>query len=215
MSLLKKLFGDPLKEAQEAKQARGLKAPVRPQPNLGSRPAQGTNRDEELSREFVRQVFDAGRETCRYVAEGVRMTTDGRFAFPINNNVSAEISMAILGTALAILKGNSQIMTAERGNQIEVFCRRSIRRDYGMPSEDADWIDHALDEYQAAFRSAITGNKNPFGETFGRMLVRCLGASVSALCISGTSALNPAVHETVGNLATLTVKQVLEFWKGK
>ncbi len=215
MNLLKKLFGDPLKEAQEAKQAKSFKTPVRPHHNQGSSPAQNANHDEELSREFVRQVFDAGRETCRYVAEGVRTTTDGRFAFPINNNVSSEISMAILGTALAILKGNSELMSAERGNQIEGFCRRSIRKDYGMPSEYADWIDNALDEYQAAFRSAITAKKNPFGETFGTMLVRCLGPNVSALCIAGTSALNPAVHETVGNLATLTVKQVLEFWKGK
>jgi hypothetical protein len=143
------------------------------------------------------------------------MTTDGDFAFPINDDVSAEISLAILGAALAILKGNSQIMTADRGYQIEAFCRRSIRKDFGLPSYSADKIEDALDEYQAAFEKAMADKQNPSGETFGTMLVRCLGPSISALCISGTSALNPFVHQTVGSLATITVRQVLSFWKGK
>jgi hypothetical protein len=48
--------------------------------------AEAANRgDEELSQEFVRYVFDAGRDTCPYFAEGVRITTQSSFDFPINN----------------------------------------------------------------------------------------------------------------------------------
>jgi hypothetical protein len=169
--------------------------------------------DEELSREFVRQVLAAGRETCRHIAEGVRITADRQFAFPVNDDVSFEVSVAILGTALAVLKGYSQMMTADRGSRIEVFCKRSLRRDYGLPGDSADNVDEALDAYQSIFVKAIADNKNPFGETFGSMLVKCLGPSVSALCIDHTSVLNPSVHMVVGMLAETTLRQVLSFWR--
>ena len=177
------------------------------------RPPKANQSDEELSREFVRQVLDAGRETCRHIAEAVRMATDGQFAFPVNDDASFEISVAILGTALAILKGYSTMMTADRGSRIEVFCKRSLRRDYDLPSDSSDGIEDALDDYQLVFVRAMADHKNPFGDTFGTMLVRCLGPRVNALCVDGTSALNPYVHQTAGMMAEITLRQVLSFWK--
>ncbi|SRR6266566_3575083 len=213
MNIFKEFFTDPLKHAQKAKQARPAMESAQPRSDTLSGSLKSNFGDEELSREFVRRVLEAGRETCRHVAEGVRITSDGQVAFPINNDVSSEISLAILGTALAILKGNSPMMAADRAKQIETYCKRSLQRDYGLPADFANKINDTLDEYQAVFDTAMADKKNPFGETFGTMLVRCLGSRVNALCIPGTLALNPVAHGTVADLATITVRQVLTFWK--
>ncbi|OGW14098.1 MAG: hypothetical protein A3G93_16625 [Nitrospinae bacterium RIFCSPLOWO2_12_FULL_45_22] len=171
--------------------------------------------DEELSRECVRHVFAVGRETCPSIVEAVQMFTQGDVSFPVNDAASLDISLAILGTSLAVLKGHSQVMTADRGTHIETFCKHSIQRDYDLPSDSADKLNDTLDEYQAAFEKSMAGKNNPFGETSGMMLVRCLGPRAKALCLPGTSALRFFVHQVVGDLMTMTVTQVLTFWKGK
>lgn len=170
--------------------------------------------DEEQSRMFVRQVFDLGRKTCRHVAEGVQMSTGGKVSFPISDDVSVEISLAILGTALAVLKGHSQVMTAVRGTQIVTYCKRSIERDYDLSADSAAKMNDALDEYQNAFQRSMSSKNNPFGEVAGIMLVRSLGQQATALCVPGTGALNLDTHQIVGDLVTMTVTQALAFWKG-
>ena len=170
--------------------------------------------DEELCRQYVRQVFAIGRETCSSIAEAVQMSTQGEVTFSVNDDVSLEISLAILGTSLAVLKGHSPVMSAERGTQIEKFCKSSIKRDYDLPADSACKINESLDEYQDAFQKSMAGKNNPFGETSGMMLVRCLGPRAKALCLPGTSILNSFVHQVVGDVMTMTVTQAMTFWKG-
>ena len=172
-------------------------------------------RDEELCCQYVRQVFAIGREICPSIAEAVQMSTQGEVTFPVNDDVNLEISLAILGTSLAVLKGHSQVMPAERGTQIETFCKSSIERDYDLPADSACKLNESLDKYQDAFQKSMAGKNNPFGETSGMMLVRCLGSRAKALCLPGTSSLNPFVHQVVGDVMTMTVTQALTFWKGK
>ena len=171
--------------------------------------------DEELSKQFVRHVFVVGRQTCSSIAEAVQMSTQGDMLFPVDDDTSLEISLAILGASLAVLKGHSQVMIADRGTEIEAFCKRSIQRDYDLPYDAARKLNEAIDEYQDAFKKSMARQNNPFGETSGVMLVRCLGPGAKALCLPGTSALNPFVHQVVGDVLTITVTQALIFWKGK
>jgi hypothetical protein len=194
MNIFREFFTDPLKHAQQAKQ---VKSP-----------------DEELSREFVCLVFAAGREACRSISEGVRDTTRSEYSFPINDDASIEVSLAILGTSLAAMKGHLQVMPADRGARIETFCKRSIQKDCGLTPDSANQMIVALDAYQAAFTNSIAGKKNPFDEPSGIMLVRWLGPRIDTLFVPGTTALNPATHQLVGGLLTLTVNKVLTFWKG-
>jgi hypothetical protein len=132
-------------------------------------------KDEELSRQYVRQVFAVGLESCRIIAEAIPTTTQGDVTFPVNNDTTLEISLAILGTSLAALEGHSQVMTVDRGAKIEAFCKRSIERDYDLPTDSAGKFNDSLDEYQVAFRKSMENNNNPFGEISGIMLCRCLG----------------------------------------
>jgi len=169
--------------------------------------------DEELSRQYVRQVFAVGRETCQTVAEAIQTTTQGNFAFPVNDDASLEISLAILGTSFAALKGHSQVMNADRGTRVEMFCKRSIDKDYDLSSESAAKLKASLDEYQEAFQKSITNNSNPFGDISGIMLCRCLGPQAIALCLFGTGSLNPFIHQVVGDLMTMTITQSMTFWK--
>ena len=172
-------------------------------------------RDEELSREFVRHVFAAGRETCPSIADAIKTITEGEVSFPIDDDVSLEISLAILGTSLAVLKGHSKVMTEDRGTGIAGFCERSIQEDYDLSLDSAHKLVDALGDYQTAFEKAMAGDINPFGETSGIMLVRCLGHRAKALCLPGTSALDPLVHQIIGDVMTMVVTETLTFWKGK
>ncbi|MGD0489111.1 MAG: hypothetical protein ABSB94_18230 [Syntrophorhabdales bacterium] len=172
--------------------------------------------DDKLSKEFVRQMFALGRDTCPSIAEGVRMWTDGEVRFPVNDDASLQVSLAIIGTALAILgEGHSKVMTAERGSRIAAACKQAIENDYDLSIDSASKINQALDEYQAAFQRSMASEKNPFGEISGMMLVRCMGKNAMALCVPGTGNLGPLMHQTIGDLMTLTVNQALTFWKGK
>lgn len=171
--------------------------------------------DEDLSRQYVRQVFAVGRDTCPNIAEAIQTTTHGDVTFPVNDDVSLEISLAILGTSLAVLKGHSQVMTTDRGAQVERFCKRSIERDYELLADTAGKLNGALDEYQDAFLKSMANKNNPFGDISGIMLCRCLGHRATKLCLPSTGSLNPFIHQVVGDLMTMTITQTMTFWKGK
>ena len=171
--------------------------------------------DEELSRQYVRHVFAVGHESCPNIAEALRITTEGDVEFPMNEDTSLEISLAILGTSLAVLKGHSQMMNASRGATVEGFCKRSIKEDYDMLSKTADWLNASLDGYQNAFQKALSDKKNPFGDISGIMLCRCLGPRIVEICFSGTNSLNPVTHELVGDMMAITITQTMTFWKIK
>jgi hypothetical protein len=171
--------------------------------------------DEELSRQYVRQVFAIGRETCQAVAEAIRTTTHGNFEFPVNDEISLEISLAILATSFAGLKGHSQVMNADRGTRVEILCKRSIDKDYDLPPESAAKLKASLDEYQEAFQKAMDNRSNPFGDISGMMLCRCLGPRAMDLCLPGTGSLNSFIHQVVGGIMTMTITQNMTFWKRK
>lgn len=171
--------------------------------------------DEVLSRIFVRQIFDLGRETCCDVADGVQMATGDKVFLPINDNTRMVISLAILGTALAVLKGHSKVITTDRGILIETYCKQSIEKDYDFPADLAEKMNHALDEYQSAFQRSMASKRNPLGEVTGIMLVRSLGQKAKALHVPGTEFLSPLTLTIVGDLIMITVTQALMLWKEK
>lgn len=172
-------------------------------------------KDDELCRQFVRRMFELGRDTCPSVAEGVQTSTGGKVHFPVNDAASLEVSLAIMGTALAVLDGHSQLMSAERGRRIAAACKRSIETDDGLPIDSARKMNEALEEYQVAFQRSMASQNNPFGEVSGMMLVRCMGKKAMALCLPGTGNLNPLTHQIIRDLTAMTVTQALTFWKGK
>ncbi len=111
--------------------------------------------DERHAREFVRHIFALGRETCTSVGKAIQMISPGDLRVPITDDTSLEVSLAILGTSLAVLKGHSNIMSIDRGTEIETWCKQSIERDYDLPLESAAKLMEAVNEYQAAFQRAI------------------------------------------------------------
>lgn len=177
-----------------------------------SDPLKKKHSDEDNARKFVRLVFDHGRITCQSIQKAIAMTTSGDVSFPTTDDNSLEISLSILGTSIAILKGYSKVMSRERGIQIESLCKHSIENDYDLPTEDATKLVHAIDEYQEAFNRAIHSKINPFLEISYIMLMRCFGQDFKILCLKGSSNLKFFVHQVVGDLMTLSVDQAIEFW---
>jgi hypothetical protein len=173
----------------------------------------GKSNDERRASDFVRQMFELGRKTCHSVAEAVQMTTSGDVSFPLTDDSSLEVSLAIIGTSLAILKGNSKIMSRDRGTEIETWCKQSIERDYDLPLDTTSKLIDAINEYQEAFEKAMQSNINPFGEISGIMLSRSLGPRVKSICLNDTTALNPFVHQVVGDVMTMTITKAMTYWK--
>jgi len=134
----------------------------------------------------------------------------------MTDDTSLEVSLAILGTSLAILKGgHSTIMSKARGTEIEICCKQSIERNYELPLDSVSKLIEAIDEYQAAFERDKQSNVNPFGEISGIMLVRLLGPQVKSFCVRGTTALDPFLHQIVGDIMTMTIAEAMTFWKDR
>ncbi len=169
--------------------------------------------DERHAREFVRHMFVLGRQTCTSISKAIQMIPPGDVGIPITDDTSLEVSLAILGTSLAVLKGHSNIMSRDRGTGIETWCKRSIERDYDLPVESALKLIKAVDEYQATFEKAMQSNINPFGEISGVMLVRLLGPKIKSFCVRGTTALDPILQQIVGDMMTMTTTQAVSYWK--
>lgn len=171
--------------------------------------------DDDNAKAFVNQMFALGRDACPSIAEAVEMSCGGTVSFPVNEDVYVEISLAIMGTALAVLGGYSQVMTAERGARIADACKASIRSHYGLTADEIRGINDAIDQYTGAFNKSMQGRANPFGEVSGMMFMRCMGKKAYTLCLPGSGAINPMTHQMVGDLMTMMVTEAVSFWKGK
>jgi hypothetical protein len=169
--------------------------------------------DEPHAREFVRYIFVLGRETCTSVGKAIQMIPPDNIMVPITEDTSLEVSLAILGTSLAVLKGHSKIMSLDRGAGIETWCKQSIERDYDLPLDSTSKLIKAVNEYQATFERAMQCNINPFGEISGIMLARLLGSQVKSFCVKGTTALDPVLHQIVGDIMTMAITQAVDYWK--
>lgn len=170
---------------------------------------------EELSRKYVLHVYAVGGEVCPIIADTIQTTLGKDVNFPINEDTNLEISLAILGTSLAILKGNSTVMTLEQGVRVEAFCKRTIERDCDFPPNLASLCIEILDRYQDAFQKSMSSGNNPFGSITGIMIVQCLGPQTMALCLPGSTNLNPVIHQVVGDVMTMIINQTMMYWKDK
>lgn len=172
--------------------------------------------DEQLAREFVTFIFALGHKTCNSIGKAIQMIPPGDVRVPMTDETSLEVSLAILSTSLAILKGGHfKIMLQDRGTEIDTWCKKSIERDLYLPLNSAEKLIEAVEEYQAAYERAMHSNINPFGEISGILLVRLLGPRVKFFYVRGTTALDPILHHIVGDLMTMAVTQAMQYWKGR
>lgn len=161
--------------------------------------------DEELARAFVIMVFTRGRELVPTIGECVQMCTDEGDVQPqMSENAGVEISLAILGTALAVLQGDSPIVDAGRGEQIASACRKSVTNVFHMPPFATQAVARTMDEYYEAYQNGL--RSEPFREASELMLVKCMSGEVKNFFL---------ISEVVGDIFIMTVARAVEFWKGK
>lgn len=171
--------------------------------------------DKELSSQYVRHVLLAGRNSQQPIAKALGDLATSKVSFPLDEDAAFEISLSILGASLALLKGHSKVMTAERGAQIEKYCKQSIENDFRLSPDFVMETIRAIDEYQSAVNNAMTSGKNPFGDISGMMLVKCLKSEAMQLCLPGTGNLNPIIHQVIGDLMALAITETATFWKDR
>lgn len=173
--------------------------------------------DEDLSREYVKSTFLVGREVCPYISEVLIENELGGIGCSENDDNLLDISLAILGTSIVVLKGYSQIMTVERDSKIEEYCKLSLGRDYDLPNDEVLILHKVIDNYQDIFRRGIKNKTNPFGEITKLMISRCLGSEVSKVCLPepDSDIFNPVIIESLTDIMMITVTRTMEFWKDK
>ncbi len=172
--------------------------------------------DEELSRQYVERVFLVGREICSIISKSIHMNIKDEVKFTVDDENSLEISLSILGTSFVVLKGYSQVMTVERGVEVERYSKLSLEKDYDLPSDTIRKLYDSIDHYQDAFRNGISNKKNPFPEVTKMMLSRCLGSDISTLYLPKpeNDIFNPIILDLVNDIMVITITRTMEFWKG-
>ena len=170
--------------------------------------------DEHRAREFVSFIFALGHKACDSIRKTIQTIPPGDVSVPVTEEASLEVSCAILGTSLAILQGgHSKIMLRDRGTKIDARCKKSIEHDFDLPLNSASNLIKTIEEYQAAYERAMRSNINPFGEISGILLVQLLGPRIKSFYVRGTTALDPILHQLVGDLMTMTVTHAMQYWK--
>ena len=170
------------------------------------------NKDEEHSRYFVQFVLSIGKTICPEIAETIKTISKGEILLPENEDCYFEISLCLLGASLAVLKGYSQVMSADRGVDIEKYCEQSFQKDYDLPFDSIAKIHSSLYDYQNEFKKSMGNNLNPFAGISQIMLVRCLGKKSPKLFVDSSN-FHPAILEAVVNIMMLTVTKTLSFWE--
>lgn len=170
------------------------------------------NKDEERSRYFIQFVLSIGKTICPEIADTIKTISEGEIHLPENEDSYFEISLCILGTSLAVLKGYSQVMTVERGENIEKYCEQSFQKDYDLPFDSITKIHSSLHDYQNEFKKSMVNNLNPFGGISQIMLVRCLGENSPKLFVDSNN-FHPAILEAIVNTMMSTVTKTLSFWE--
>lgn len=167
--------------------------------------------DEERSRLYIQLVFDSGNATSSAIAQALLMITEGAVTFPINDDVDCLISFAILGTSIGALKEHTKVMSGERGRQIEMICKATIEKDWGLSIDSTGKMSELIDTYISSFE---TSPGNPFDAAAELILFHCLDTeTITTLFIPGTSHINPLVLQVISDVVSMTVTKLLTSWK--
>jgi hypothetical protein len=166
--------------------------------------------DENLAREFLVQVLGLGRTTASSLLEFLEKL---KAPLPPEDDLATEVSLAVLGTSLAMLRGHSKIMDPVRAVEVGAWCKESVRQHCSAAGQVASQLVDAVDEYEQTVERAIRSSANPFSEVSGVLLIRAFGPRVGLICLQGTDTLNPFIHQIVGDVVTMATTQAMAFWQ--
>ena len=174
--------------------------------------------DRELSRQYVGHVFDFGCEVSPSLAkvfQSFDTVKKGEIVLFDCESAKMHAVYAILGTSLAILKGHSRLMSADRGAKVERLCKQSIENDYNFQPHDAIWQIAKLNAYQEIFQKSISNKNYPFEAITEFFLSECLGHEISKLWLPATGSVNLYILQVMADTMLIAITQALEFWEGK
>jgi len=171
---------------------------------------------EDAAREFTRFVFDLGRTTCSSLADGLATCTQKDVSLPVTDDTALEVSLALLGTTTACLRGHNAFTDSATGMRIAQHCHQSLRTDYGLSENDAQGVVAAVTGYDLIFEQGYRGKENPFGKVVGEMLRRTISEALPKLTVRGTAnVMSPLVVGTLGGVFNLAATDALKFWKDR
>jgi len=171
---------------------------------------------EDAARDFTRFVFELGRTTCKSLADGLATCTQQEVSLPVTDDTSLEVSLALLGTTTACLRGHSAFTDPPTGMRIAQHCHQSLRTDYGLSENDAQGVVSAVTGYDLIFDQGYRAEENPFGKVVGEILRRTIPEALPTLTVRGTdNVISPLVVGTLGGVFNLAATDAMKFWKDR
>ncbi len=175
--------------------------------------------DKSLSEQYVRYAVEIGYEVCPKMAQLIDMTTQGIFELPVNDNSSVEIGKCILGTSFGLFRGHTPLISPQRGEKIETYCRSYWGELYKLKPKEKEYINDIFDLYIHLLNDATENSKNPFFDVSRFLLTKLFRKEIEELCLpDGTlprETRDLLFHESIGDFLALCVSETMMFWKDK
>ena len=135
--------------------------------------------DEDLPRQFLKKIFKDAISNAKYIQDQITISTGE--IIPVTKINSNETSIAIIGVSLALLQKHSALMSSKQAKKIELLCKKSIEKDFGLIVQESELMISGIVEYINAYNESWDMKTNPFNRPAGILLTEFAGKDVDKI----------------------------------
>jgi|TARA_B110000971_G_scaffold209143_1_gene234969 hypothetical protein len=135
--------------------------------------------DKDLPRQFLKKIFKDATINANYIQEQIKISAG--IDIPVTKINSHETSIAIIGVSLALLQKHSALMSSKQGKKVELLCKKSIEKDFGLVVQESELMIKGIDEYIKAYNDSWDMKTNPFNRPAGILLAEFAGKDVDKI----------------------------------
>ena len=170
------------------------------------------NFDEDLPRQFLKKIFNDATINANHIQEQIKIGAGVNI--PITKINSHETSIAIIGVSLALLQKHSALMSSKQGKKVELLCKKSIEKDFGLVVQESELMIKGVDEYIKAYNESWDIKTNPFNRPAGNLLIEFAGKDFDKICLKKQPELiNPLIHQMTMDALLLLSMEPMKIFK--
>ena len=104
-------------------------------------------------------------------------------------------------------------MSSKQAKKVELLCKKSIEKDFGLIVQESELMINGIDEYINAYNKSLDMKTNPFNRPAGILLIEFAGKKVDSLFQKENPELiNQLLHQmTMDALLLLTLEPIKIF----
>ncbi len=168
--------------------------------------------DEDLPRQFLKRVFKDAVVNATHVQEQIKLATGATIKVTkVNSN---ETAIAMIGTSLALLQKHSALMSSKQGKKVELMCKKSLEKDFGLTIKESELMINGINEYIEAYNESWSMKTNPFNRPAGILLMNFTGKEVDKVFQKDNPELiDPLIHQMIMDMFMLMIIEPMKVFK--